>query len=222
MNDVSKFQKFEMDTIQRDEIKNAGYNPRVISKDAEKRLKKMIARHGLVQPLVWNKRTGNLVGGHQRLNQIDALEKSNSYSLLVAVIDVTLKEEKVLNVQLNNPSMMGDWDNDKLFEMTSDGSITPDEFGFSDGDIAVMFGHDEIDALTTDSDEVKDSKETLNKIKKHRAESIEKMKGAQCADFYFVVVCESVEQKRALLDLLKVPYWEDYMNGAVLARELGV
>ena len=48
----TKYQKFDMDTVQRDEIKGAEYNPRVISEDAKKRLRKMLAKHGLVQPLV--------------------------------------------------------------------------------------------------------------------------------------------------------------------------
>ena len=100
---ASKFQKFDMDTISRDQIHGAEYNPRIISEDAKKRLRKMLAKHGLVQPLVWNRRTGNLVSGHQRLAALDSLEKSKNYDLLVAVVDVSEREERVLNVQLNNP-----------------------------------------------------------------------------------------------------------------------
>ena len=58
---LSKYQKFEVEVISRGEIHGADYNPRVISEDARKRLKRMLAKHGLVQPLVWNRRTGNLV-----------------------------------------------------------------------------------------------------------------------------------------------------------------
>ena len=71
----SKYQAYETETISRDQIKNAPYNPRIMDDGAKKRLKKNIARHGLVSALTWNKRTGNLVGGHQRLEQLDALEK---------------------------------------------------------------------------------------------------------------------------------------------------
>ena len=79
MNSISKFQKFEMATINRAEIKNAAYNPRTITDEARKRLKHTLKdkQIGLVQPLIWNKRNGNLVGGHQRLSIIDDLEKKN-------------------------------------------------------------------------------------------------------------------------------------------------
>ena len=84
----SKYQAYETDTISRDMIKNAPYNPRIMDEGAKKRLKRNIAKHGLVSALTWNKRTGNLVGGHQRLEQLDALEKSKDYELTVCVVDV--------------------------------------------------------------------------------------------------------------------------------------
>ncbi len=144
MAETSKYQKFETDVINRSEIRGAEYNPRVISEDARKRLRKMIAKHGLVQPLVWNRRTGNLVAGHQRLAALDSLERSQDYDLQVAVVDVSEREERVLNVQLNNPSMQGEWDLDKLTTLAEDAAIAPDEFGFSDGDIAVLFGEERV------------------------------------------------------------------------------
>ncbi len=84
----SKYQKFTVETINRADIKNAAYNPRIMDKEAKKRLKKGLQQHGLVSAITWNKRTGNLVGGHQRLEQLDALEKNKNYSLDVCVIDV--------------------------------------------------------------------------------------------------------------------------------------
>ena len=127
---LSKYQKFEVEVISRGEIHGADYNPRVISEDARKRLKRMLAKHGLVQPLVWNRRTGNLVSGHQRLSQLDQLERSQDYDLQVSVVDVDEREEKILNVQLNNPSMQGDWDMDKLNGLAGENGIDPEEFGF--------------------------------------------------------------------------------------------
>ncbi|WP_304736861.1 ParB N-terminal domain-containing protein [uncultured Desulfovibrio sp.] len=219
----SKFQSFETDTISRTQICGAEYNPRVISEDARKRLRKMIAKHGLVQPLVWNRRTGNLVAGHQRLAALDSLERSQDYDLLVAVVDVDEREERVLNVQLNNPSMQGEWDMDKLTELAEEAAISPDEFGFSDGDIAVMFGDDgRLDELLGDVPEVTEAKNTLKEIKEHRAESMAKMQEAQAADFYFTVVCESEAQKKAILKLLAVPDWEAFVNGRILAGKLGL
>ncbi len=222
MAETSKYQKFETDVINRSEIRGAEYNPRVISEDARKRLRKMIAKHGLVQPLVWNRRTGNLVAGHQRLAALDSLERSQDYDLQVAVVDVSEREERVLNVQLNNPSMQGEWDLDKLTTLAEDAAIAPDEFGFSDGDIAVLFGDERLDELMSDTPEVAEAKNSLREIKEHRAESMAKMQEAQSADFYFTVVCESDAQKKAVLKALGVPDWESFVNGRLVAGRLGV
>ena len=48
----------------------AKYNPRKDLKpgDAEyEKLKRSIEQFGYVEPVIWNKVTGNVVGGHQRL-----------------------------------------------------------------------------------------------------------------------------------------------------------
>lgn len=217
---ISKYQKFEIEVIGRDRIHGADYNPRVISEDARKRLKKMLARHGLVQPLVWNRRTGNLVSGHQRLAQLDQLERSRNYDLQVSVVDVDEREEKILNVQLNNPSMQGDWDMDRLAGLSAENGIDPEEFGFSSGDIAVMF--DDVGGAFADTEEVAEAKDTLRDIKEDRAESAEKMKRDASGEFYFTVVCENEEQKKAMLKALGIPPWETFVHGSHLAGLLGV
>jgi len=130
---VSKHQKFEMMEVSRKDIKGATYNPRMISPQARNRLKKGLEKNGLVQPLIWNKRTGNLVGGHQRLGIIDDLEGSDDYSLTVAVVDVNESQEKQINVLLNNDSAQGFWDEGKLlslFEQEQEG-VDYESFGFS-------------------------------------------------------------------------------------------
>ena len=53
-----------------DTLKPADYNPRKDLKpgDAEyAKLKRSIETYGYVEPIIWNKRTGVVVGGHQRL-----------------------------------------------------------------------------------------------------------------------------------------------------------
>ena len=134
----SRYQKYETETISRGQIKNAPYNPRLMDEKSKKALKKNIAAHGLVSALTWNRRTGNLVGGHQRLEQLDALEKT------VCVGDVDEREEATLNVQLNNPSMQGDWDLDKLANMADEFDLNfENDLGFTKEDVDFMFDGDE-------------------------------------------------------------------------------
>jgi site-specific DNA-methyltransferase (adenine-specific) len=88
------------------DITPASYNPRSISKEALAGLTSSITRFGLVEPIVWNKRTGNIVGGHQRFK---VLSEQGIDETTVVVIDMPENEEIALNITLNNPAIQGDW-----------------------------------------------------------------------------------------------------------------
>src|SRR5688572_23244272 len=90
------------------EIRPATYNPRKDLKPGDPaydRLRKALARFDLVEPLVWNKRTGNLVGGHQRFK---ILQERGDAKVPVSVVDLAEPDEKALNLALNKHS--GEWD----------------------------------------------------------------------------------------------------------------
>ena len=53
-----------------DKLNPAKYNPRKDLKPGDKeyeKLKRSIEEFGYVEPVIWNQKTGNVVGGHQRL-----------------------------------------------------------------------------------------------------------------------------------------------------------
>jgi hypothetical protein len=91
------------------ELMPAGYNPRTISSEALDGLKRSIKKFGLVAPVIWNKRTGVVVGGHQRLKVLlaEGVEETD-----VVVVDFSEKEEIALNITLNNPEIRGHWTDD--------------------------------------------------------------------------------------------------------------
>lgn len=120
MEEVSKYQKFETATINREQIKNAKYNPRRISDSAKKKLKDNIKRVGLLDTIVVNKNTMNIVSGHQRISILDSLERKKNYNLTVAMVDLSEKEEKEQNIFFNNTKVQGEFDTDILAEMLSD------------------------------------------------------------------------------------------------------
>ena len=216
----SKFQKGEEITITRSELTEAVYNPRIIDEQQLKRLKQGLKRHGLIgASIVWNKRTGNVVSGHQRLKALDMLEGSKNYELRVTAIDVDEREEKQINVQLNNPSMMGEWDIEKLGEMFETEGFTADALGFSDLDIDIMFNGDErFSELFRDTEDVDASKEEIRAIREHRKESMGKMKEEQSGNFYFTVVCESEEDKKLLLREMSLPVGESFVSSDHVRR----
>ncbi|AKR38519.1 ParB N-terminal domain-containing protein [Bacillus cereus] len=109
----------EIRKIHIDKINPAPYNPRIDLQpgDAEyERLKQSIEKFGYVQPLVWNERTGNLVGGHQRFKIL--VNEKQLKEVDVSVVDLDDSEEKTLNITLNK--VEGDWDEYKLEQLLND------------------------------------------------------------------------------------------------------
>ena len=93
----------------------ADYNPRAaLTPDMPEfeRLKNSIETFGNVEPIVWNERTGHIVGGHQRLAVLQHLGYTSAE---VSVVDLDEKEEKLLNVALNK--IKGQWDYSRLEEI---------------------------------------------------------------------------------------------------------
>lgn len=121
------------------DIKVAKYNPRKDLKPSDpeyKALERSLKEFGTVAPLVWNERTGNLVGGHQRFKILLAQKKTD---IQVSVVDLDEKREKALNVALNKIS--GAWDFPKLKEMLADmddGTFDLTLLGFSTDELASM------------------------------------------------------------------------------------
>lgn len=95
-------------------LKPAAYNPRRISDYAKTGLRNAIEKFGMVQSIVWNERTGNVVGGHQRLDALTAMGEDTAE---VVVVDLSEQDEKMLNLSLNNPETQGTWDDEKLQEL---------------------------------------------------------------------------------------------------------
>lgn len=115
------------------EITPAKYNPRRVSDEAIGRLTKSLAEFGNIQPITWNARTGNVVGGHQRLKVYQAMGKTE---VEVWAIDLDEKKEKAANIALNKLS--GEFDMTLLKDLIEEidtGDIDLDITGFSSSEI---------------------------------------------------------------------------------------
>lgn len=137
--ELSKYIKSQLVELNRSSIHLASYNPRKLSDESRKTLKRGIKKFGLVGGIVVNKRTGlTVVSGHQRLSVMDELQKfpDNDYRIRVDVIDVDEKQEKELNILMNNPNAQGTWDFDALARIVPD--IDYKDAGLTDADLNMI------------------------------------------------------------------------------------
>lgn len=228
---AKELQHFKFGTVKRSQIKFADYNPRIIDESNQKKLIKAIKENGLIEPLVWNKRTGVLVGGHQRLTAADKIYRKKDYEVPVAIIDVDEKTEKKLNVQLNNPSMQGDWDLDELAKLSDDVSF--EDMGFDKADIDFMFdGELDFDGKekeelqpskkeTPYDDEVEDEKDKmagLAEFNKKKADFRHKDQDDTIINFYTKVVFPSNEAKEEFYKKANIPANEEFITFDQLKR----
>lgn len=119
-----------------EELIPANYNPRKITSDALGRLTKSLSELGNLQPITWNAKTGNIVGGHQRLKCYSALGKEE---VEVWAVWLDQQQEKAANIALNKLS--GEFDLPALkdlFEGLDTGEIDLDITGFGELEIAEM------------------------------------------------------------------------------------
>lgn len=161
-----------------DELVPADYNPRKDLQEADKEyqdIKRGIQTYGLVIPLIMNKRTGNLVNGHQRLKVLKALGWTE---VDVSVVDMDEKKEKALNLALSR--IDGDFDNKALTNVMSEiraAGIDPITLGFTKSEVEKMFPKEmEVESLFgenadnpfTDDDEEPEETEVVAMVGKYR------------------------------------------------------
>ena len=115
-------------------LKIAPYNPRVEltpSHPEFQAIKESVEVHGIIQPLVFSKTRGYIIGGAQRLTVLKALGVDE-----VPVVEVEFKDimqEKAANMALNK--ITGRWDPDKLAKLKSEGIFSKFPTGFSMAEI---------------------------------------------------------------------------------------
>jgi len=214
MNDLSFYNELtahENIVIKRSQIKNAPYNPRKITKKERDNLYKLLDNHKLVDDLVWNIRTGNLVSGHQRLTWIDlkAREKGlKDFNLKINKIDVDLKEEKEINVGMNNESAMGKYDVDLLGSLIEE--IDYDLAGFDDKSIDTLLGG--FDPEMLNDDDLQKRADDYDEGIAHRKRMQKASQKTNNIDYYSCLVFKDESNRQEFFALLGIKD-EMYIDG---------
>jgi len=147
--------------MQISDLKSADYNPRQITAKQLARLKKSLDEFGDLSGIIFNRRTGNLIGGHQRvkvlppsasIGKTELAEPTRAgtvaegsiiidgESYLYREVDWPLEREKMANVAANKHA--GEWDDEKLAALMDELTRLPD----FDIDL-VGFSNSELEAL---------------------------------------------------------------------------
>lgn len=141
-------------TIPIDQINSATYNPRVDLQPGDpeyEKLRHSIESFGYVEPIVWNERTGNMVGGHQRYKIL--VNELGQTEVAVSVVSLDDEQERLLNLALNKVS--GRWDEEALARLLVELQETGADLGLAG------FDHDEIGDLIASLPDVPDVEEQV-------------------------------------------------------------
>lgn len=148
-------------TLKATELKAADYNPR---KDLQpededyQKLRRSIEEFGYVEPIIWNEKTGTVVGGHQRLK---VLIEQGVQEVECVVVNLEEKDEKILNVLLNK--VKGRWDIGKLTDLLQELDETGDleSTGYENWELqSLLMQYDHIqDLMNEDFSNYSDEKE---------------------------------------------------------------
>ena len=238
MDSITKYQNFKIERIHRSSIQSAPYNPRKISDSARAKLKANLKRIGLVQPIVWNRTTRNLVGGHQKLSIIDELEKSEDYFLEVSVVELDQKTEIEQNIFLNNKDAQGEYDFDKLVEIDKLYEIDFKLGGISDSEIEMIKIDSTLEVTADEYDfeaelraleqrrldrKASVSPEEFAEKKEEYKKAVNEMKEkteAVSMDTYFSIIFKSEEEKVRTLRKLGFRGSELHITGESLNRAI--
>lgn len=133
----------------------AEYNPRKDLKPGDteyEKLKRSLEEFGYVEPIIWNKATGHVVSGHQRLKVLISMGITE---VECVIIEMNEEKEKALNIALNKIS--GDWDKDKLALLITDLNAADFDVsltGFEPGEIDDLFKDSVRDKIKEDDFDV--------------------------------------------------------------------
>ncbi len=206
--------RFQPKQVHRRVLKNAPYNPRTMSDAARRKLKAGLHKVGNLGSLNWNERTGNLIGGHQRIKLFDDANGTDNYLVWVDAANLTDAEEMEANILLNNPQAQGEYDFEKMAEMLRNDAVSIEGTGFDAADVYAILGDDGF---------AERSAEDINGLAEKLAakrEEMERVSNAvanrDASEFMIVFVCRSPEERDRVLTRAGLPLGQWHASDALL------
>lgn len=164
-NELSKFfAKSEIMELKRSQIHPHPRNPRTIDQEGKKALKRSMKNFGVLGGIIVNRQNNFvIVGGNQKVAIMDEQQKFNpddpetDYIIRCEVVDMDEKTELEALTALNNPTIGGKYDWQKLAELIPD--IDYKNAGLTEEDLSMigvdyLFQTEEENQLSSDLDDM--------------------------------------------------------------------
>ena len=164
-NELSKFfARSEIMELKRSEIHPHPRNPRTIDAEGRKALKRSMKNFGVLGGIIVNRQNGFvIVGGNQKVAIMDEQQKydpenpETDYVIRCEVVDMDEKMELEALTALNNPTIGGKYDWQKLAELIPD--IDYKNAGLTEEDLSMigvdyLFQTEEENKLSTELDDM--------------------------------------------------------------------
>lgn len=215
--------------IKRSQINFAPYNPRKKDAKVVEKLRKNFRKVGFLGGIVWNERTGNLIGGHKRTEALDLIHgydgtAATDYEIKVERIDVDEKTEKEQNIFLNSKNAQGEMD----FELLADiiGDIDIEAAAISDYDISIIESIVPNFTLGDNSDIVSDINKMESVSNEQREQTKQKRKemrngtSEKRLPFYFTVTFDSYDLKAEFLESIGINGDDVFITGERFVKQI--
>lgn len=223
MTTTSKVKQSETVFINRSQINFAAYNPRKKNAKVVEALKRNFKKVGFLGGIQWNKTTGNLIGGHKRLEALDLCNNfdgtiNTDYEVKVEQIEIDLKTEKEQNIFLNNKRVQGENDMELMAELINE--IDIENAALEDYDIEMIqtlvpnFKLGKNESIIQDIEEIK-SKSQVGKIA-----AIKNSIGGSRLSTHFVVTFKDYDAKAEFLESIGINGDEVYITSDKFLKRL--
>ena len=188
--DFSK-KKLKMETVPVEKLVPNPKNPRIDLKPGMplyEKLKKSLNEFDYLDPIIWNKRTGLLVSGHQRLQVMKDLASENNTELKeVDVIVIDMPESKADAYMVAVNKITGLWDQEKLSALFKE---------LEEEDLALT-GFDEFEIMSL-IDDVEPETYTEDEMEEYIDNSESQLKA-----YNVILSCKTEEEQEWVKNLIK-------------------